>query len=68
VSPGTAYLPAVESAEDTQWTAESLDAGDEAGRREALRSALGSIEDHGHAWDSDPAAWVREQRSGEGQG
>jgi hypothetical protein len=128
VSPGNAYVPAVESEEDTQWTAETrrrfavevealvdavrrhgaevlaltgrqaalpvifrvgadlaravrsqvpgleevesstryLDAADEAGRREALRSALGSVEDGGHQWDGDPAAWVREQRSGEG--
>lgn len=32
-------------------------------RRRALRAALGSIEDFGHEWDDDPAAWVRQQRS-----
>ena len=32
-------------------------------RRRALRAALGSIEDFGHDWDDDPAAWVRQQRS-----
>ncbi|HEX7353225.1 MAG TPA: hypothetical protein VF288_00130 [Mycobacteriales bacterium] len=25
-------------------------------------SALGSLPDAGHAWDKDPAAWVRQQR------
>jgi predicted transcriptional regulator len=31
-----------------------------------IESAIGSIPDHGHDWDEDPAAWVREQRrSGE---
>lgn len=28
----------------------------------AVRAASGSIGDHGHEWDDDPAAWVREQR------
>jgi Arc/MetJ-type ribon-helix-helix transcriptional regulator len=32
-------------------------------RWELIESALGSIDDHGHAWDDDQAAWVREQRS-----
>lgn len=27
-----------------------------------LERAAGSIEDQGHDWDADPAAWVREQR------
>jgi predicted transcriptional regulator len=27
-----------------------------------IESSLGSIPDTGHAWDEDPAAWVREQR------
>jgi predicted transcriptional regulator len=32
-------------------------------RRWALfRSAVGSIADHGHEWDEDPAEWVRQQR------
>jgi hypothetical protein len=26
-------------------------------------ASLGSIEDHGHEWDTDPAAWVRRGRS-----
>lgn len=32
-------------------------------RWELVESALGSIDDRGHPWDDDPAAWVREQRS-----
>jgi len=32
-------------------------------RWELIESAVGSIDDQGHAWDDDPAAWVREQRS-----
>jgi Arc/MetJ-type ribon-helix-helix transcriptional regulator len=31
-------------------------------RWELIESALGSIDDEEHAWDDDPAAWVREQR------
>ena len=31
-------------------------------RWELIESALGSIPDGGHAWDEDPAAWVRGQR------
>jgi predicted transcriptional regulator len=27
-----------------------------------IRSAMGSIADHGHEWDDDPAGWVRRQR------
>lgn len=27
-----------------------------------IESAMGSIPDHGHDWDEDPAAWVHEQR------
>ena len=27
-----------------------------------IESAAGAIDDHGHEWDDDPAAWVREQR------
>jgi len=30
---------------------------------EALESALGQLRDSGHDWDSDPALWVRQQRS-----
>jgi Arc/MetJ family transcription regulator len=31
-------------------------------RWELIESALDSIDDRGHAWDDDPAAWVRAQR------
>jgi hypothetical protein len=31
-------------------------------RWELIDSALGSISDEGHGWDSDPASWVRDQR------
>lgn len=31
-------------------------------RWELIESALGSIDDEGHEWDDDPAAWVREGR------
>lgn len=30
---------------------------------EALEAACGSIEDRGHDWDDDPAAWVTAQRA-----
>lgn len=36
---------------------------DDQRRWEALEAAIGSIPDGGHAWDSDPAAWVRRQRT-----
>jgi Arc/MetJ-type ribon-helix-helix transcriptional regulator len=36
---------------------------DDERRWELIESALGSIDDQGHAWDDDPAAWVREQRN-----
>jgi len=36
---------------------------DDERRWELIESALGSIDDEGHEWDDDPAAWVREQRS-----
>lgn len=36
---------------------------DDDNRRMALRASLGSIDDDGHEWDDDPAAWVRQQRS-----
>ena len=32
-------------------------------RWDDIESSLGSIEDTGHDWDDDPAAWVRAQRS-----
>ena len=31
-------------------------------RFDDLSAALGSIDDMGHDWDEDPAAWVRAQR------
>jgi hypothetical protein len=34
-------------------------------RWDQIESALGSISDDGHAWDDDPAAWVRKQRRGD---
>jgi hypothetical protein len=35
---------------------------DDARRWELIESAVGTIPDHGHDWDADPAAWVRTQR------
>ena len=35
---------------------------DDERRWELIESALGAVPDSGHDWDSDPAAWVREQR------
>jgi Arc/MetJ family transcription regulator len=35
---------------------------DDERRWDLIESALGSIEDEGHEWDDDPAAWVRSQR------
>jgi predicted transcriptional regulator len=35
---------------------------DDERRWELIQSARGSIEDRGHEWDDDPAAWVRAQR------
>lgn len=34
-------------------------------RWELIESAFGSIEDGGHEWDDDTAAWVRAQRYGD---
>ena len=31
-------------------------------RWDDIESALGEIQDSGHEWDNDPAAWVRSQR------
>ncbi len=36
---------------------------DDERRWDDIEAALGSIEDTGHEWDDDPAAWVRAQRS-----
>ena len=38
---------------------------DEESRWDDILSSIGSIEDEGHDWDRDPAAWVREQRRGD---
>ncbi|MGH2747969.1 MAG: hypothetical protein ACRDKB_08610 [Actinomycetota bacterium] len=35
---------------------------DDARRWEDIEAALGALEDAGHEWDDDPAAWVRAQR------
>lgn len=32
-------------------------------RWDDIEAALGTISESGHEWDSDPAAWVRSQRS-----
>lgn len=34
-------------------------------RWDDVEASLGQIADHGHAWDDDPAAWVRAQRRGD---
>ena len=31
-------------------------------RWDDIEAAIGSIRDSGHAWDADPAKWVRDQR------
>ena len=36
-------------------------------RWEDVESALGSLPDSGHAWDDDPATWVRAQREADGR-
>lgn len=38
---------------------------DDERRWELIESAIGSVEDVGHEWDDDPAAWVAEQRRGD---
>ena len=35
---------------------------DDEQRWDEIEAALGTIDDRGHAWDDDPAAWVRAQR------
>jgi Arc/MetJ family transcription regulator len=35
---------------------------DDERRWDLIESALASIDDEGHEWDEDPAAWVRSQR------
>jgi len=34
-------------------------------RWDEIEASLGTLEDQGHPWDADPAAWVREQRRGD---
>jgi predicted transcriptional regulator len=36
-------------------------------RWEQIEASLGAIGGEGHGWDEDPAAWVREQRGGDGR-
>lgn len=36
---------------------------DDARRWDDIEAALGSLAAHGHAWDEDPAEWVRHERS-----
>lgn len=35
---------------------------DDERRWDEIEAALGQIDDEGHDWDEDPAAWVRSQR------
>jgi Arc/MetJ family transcription regulator len=35
---------------------------DDERRWEQIAAAVGTVEDDGHEWDDDPAAWVRAQR------
>ena len=34
-------------------------------RWDDVEAALGTLDDDGHDWDADPAAWVRQQRRGD---
>jgi metal-responsive CopG/Arc/MetJ family transcriptional regulator len=36
---------------------------DDERRWEDIQAAVGALSDSDHAWDGDPAAWVREQRT-----
>jgi hypothetical protein len=38
------------------------DALEDERRWELIESAIGSVQDTGHDWDEDPAAWVHDQR------
>ncbi|MGH2499715.1 MAG: hypothetical protein ACRDF0_06460 [Candidatus Limnocylindria bacterium] len=38
---------------------------DDERRWELIESSLGAIRDAGHAWEEDPARWVRLQRRGD---
>ena len=35
---------------------------DDERRWDEIEASLGTIEDEGHAWDADPATWVRSER------
>lgn len=48
------------------YVAELIQRGLEDERRwDDIEAALGQLPDTGHAWDEDPAAWVRQQRHGD---
>jgi hypothetical protein len=34
-------------------------------RWDDIEASMGAIADDGHAWDADPAQWVRDQRRGD---
>lgn len=38
---------------------------DDERRWDEIEAAFGTIGAHGHAWDDDPAAWVRAERRGD---
>ena len=38
---------------------------DDERRWDEIEAAIAGIDDHGHEWDADPAAWVRAQRTGD---
>jgi predicted transcriptional regulator len=38
---------------------------DDEQRWDLIQSAIGAIEDRGHDWDDDPAAWVHDERRGD---
>lgn len=50
----------------SQFIAELIRRGlDDERRWDEIESALGQMDDTGHEWDDNPAAWVRSQRSDE---
>ena len=38
---------------------------DDEQRWDDIEASMGAIADDGHAWDADPAQWVRDQRRGD---
>lgn len=40
---------------------------DDERRWDEIERALGQLDDRGHPWDDDPAAWVRAQRTSDGR-